>query len=58
MLSLEERIGNGLALGELTQNDFQNILMKLEKIRRYYQVLQKEKPRRMNIMHPKNWTVK
>jgi len=39
MFALQQRIGNGLAAGELTPNEAQNLLVKLEDIRRDYTVL-------------------
>ena len=39
MFALQQRIGNGLASGELTPNEAQNLLAKLENIRREYTVL-------------------
>ena len=39
MFALQQRIGNGLASGELTPNEAQNLLARLENIRRDYTVL-------------------
>jgi uncharacterized protein YlaN (UPF0358 family) len=39
MFALQQKIGNGLASGELTPNEAQNLLAKLENIRREYTVL-------------------
>ena len=39
MFALQQRIGNGLASGELTPNEAQHLLTKLENIRREYTVL-------------------
>jgi hypothetical protein len=43
MLLLQQRIGNGLASGELTPNEAQNLLAKLEDIRREYTVLRERR---------------
>ena len=39
MFALQQRIGNGVASGELTPNEAQNLLARLENIRRDYTVL-------------------
>jgi uncharacterized protein YlaN (UPF0358 family) len=43
MFLLQQRIGNGLASGELTPNEAQNLLAKLENIRREYTVLRERR---------------
>jgi len=43
MFALQQRIGNGLASGELTPNEAQNLLAKLENIRREYTVLRERR---------------
>ena len=43
MFALQQRIGNGLASGELTPNEAQNLLAKLENIRRDYMVLRERR---------------
>jgi uncharacterized protein YlaN (UPF0358 family) len=43
MFVLQQRIGNGLASGELTPNEAQNLLAKLENIRREYTVLRERR---------------
>ena len=43
MFLLQQRIGNGLASGEITANEAQNLLAKLENIRRDYTVLRERR---------------
>src|SRR4030043_1736100 len=43
IFSLQQGIGNGLASGELTPNEAQNLLAKLENIRREYTVLRERR---------------
>ena len=43
MFTLQQRIGNGLASGELTPNEAQNLLAKLENFRREYTVLRERR---------------
>jgi uncharacterized protein YlaN (UPF0358 family) len=43
MFALQQRIGNGLASGELAPNEAQNLLGKLENIRREYTVLRERR---------------
>src|SRR4030043_1885291 len=43
MFALQQRIGNGLASGELNPNEAQNLLAKLENIRRDYTVLRERR---------------
>src|SRR4030043_1408770 len=43
MFLLQQRIGNGLASDELTPNEAQNLLAKLENIRRDYMVLRERR---------------
>jgi uncharacterized protein YlaN (UPF0358 family) len=43
MFALQQSIGNGLASGELTPNEAQNLLAKLENIRREYTVLRERR---------------
>jgi len=43
MFTLQQRIGNGLASGELAPNEAQNLLAKLENIRREYTVLREKR---------------
>jgi uncharacterized protein YlaN (UPF0358 family) len=43
MFALQQRIGNGLASGEITPNEAQNLLAKLENIRREYTVLRERR---------------
>jgi hypothetical protein len=43
MFALQQSIGNGLASGELTPNEAQNLLRKLENIRKDYTVLRERR---------------
>jgi len=43
LFALQQRIGNGLASGELTPNEAQNLLAKLENIRSEYTVLRERR---------------
>ena len=43
MFALQQRMGNGLASGEFTPNEAQNLLAKLENIRRDYTVLRERR---------------
>ena len=54
MFALQQRIGNGLASGELTPNEAQNLLAKLENIRRDYTVL-RERRTTAGGMGPPSW---
>jgi len=43
MFALQQKIGNGLALGEITPNEAQNLLAKLENLRKEYTVLRERR---------------